>query len=251
MPVPDVRYVNFQIELRELPGTARGRLVTADDGRDYVVKGPRLAPEQPYVAANELLCGLLADALGLPILSFAVMDWAGDLLFARPWVPTPPWRLRISTGHVRQAVNRSDVYGLALFDAWVLNGDRHTASFALKTTNGAGPRIMLFDHSQCPVAPGSQASDLLAHVADPISRYVQLDLLRDAITNTRLLTGAIANFVDITDDRIGELVRAVPTQMLPHASDRDSLIEFLAARRDRLEQLVVAEQSIFALDRPL
>jgi hypothetical protein len=68
-------------------GASQAHTVLAENGQEYIVKGPSLVPSHPHVAANEYVAARLGQAIGLPILDFTTVALAGDLFFASALMP--------------------------------------------------------------------------------------------------------------------------------------------------------------------
>lgn len=62
-------------------GASRAHYVLAENGNEYIIKGPALTPNHQFVAANELVAARIAGALGLPLLEFCVVELSGKLYF--------------------------------------------------------------------------------------------------------------------------------------------------------------------------
>ncbi|MBL7955408.1 MAG: hypothetical protein JNJ91_10240 [Flavobacteriales bacterium] len=103
------------------------------------------SPAEPNIVANEYICARLAAAVGLPVPPgflvkkddepwFVSMDFnlAGDVL--PPIIP-----------QILLARKPELCAGIVLFDAWILNPDRHARNLAHDTTTDA---VIIFDHSR-------------------------------------------------------------------------------------------------------
>ena len=102
-------------------------------------------PGEPHIVANEYVCARLATAVGLPVPpGFLVKK--GD----EPWFVSMDFNL---SGNVLPPIlpdlllahNPQLCAGIVLFDAWVLNPDRHAKNLAHDTTTDA---VVIFDHSR-------------------------------------------------------------------------------------------------------
>ena len=69
-------------------GASAARYVLAENGSEYLIKGPVLTPQYPFVAANEHVAAELAEALGLPILDHQIVQYSGQACFASSRMPS-------------------------------------------------------------------------------------------------------------------------------------------------------------------
>src|SRR6266516_627460 len=72
-----------------LNGASRARYVGAENGSEYVIKGPSLTPEHPTVGGNEWVAARLAEALGLPVLDYRIVSMEGQCFFASSYMQKP------------------------------------------------------------------------------------------------------------------------------------------------------------------
>ena len=67
-------------------GASKAHYVLAENGSNYIVKGPTLTPEHPYVAANEIITASLAEQLGLPVLDSRIALLGDTFVFASAYM---------------------------------------------------------------------------------------------------------------------------------------------------------------------
>jgi len=130
-------------------GASAAHYVLAENGIEYIIKGPSFTPQHPYVAANELLAALIARQLGLPILDFAVVQMGQDLFFASAFMQGGTFHPQIRTDLFDRCENKERVYGMLVFDAWICNIDRHDGNLLVRTTRRGGQEhttLLLNDH---------------------------------------------------------------------------------------------------------
>ncbi len=100
---------------------------------------------EPHIVANEYICARLAVAVGLPVPpGFLVKK--GD----EPWFVSMDFNLAGNTlppilPNLLVARDPNLCAGIVLFDAWILNPDRHDKNLAHDTTTDA---VTIFDHSR-------------------------------------------------------------------------------------------------------
>jgi hypothetical protein len=109
-------------------GASNARAVLAENGSEYIIKGPSLAPGNAYVAVNEHVAACLAEQLGLPVLDHRILDMNGDLFFAGAWMAQGTFLPHTSEDLFNKCDNKEQVYGLVTLDAWVCNTDRHAGN---------------------------------------------------------------------------------------------------------------------------
>ena len=56
-------------------GASQAHTVLAENGQEYIIKGPSLVPNHPHVAANEYVAARLGQSIGLPILDFTIVEF--------------------------------------------------------------------------------------------------------------------------------------------------------------------------------
>jgi hypothetical protein len=155
--------------IRKMKGGSQSILVRANDGRHYVVKMTD-NPAGPNILANELMGGLLAKAVGLPvaevggiILSDSFIDSHPDLWFELPsGVRRPNKGMHfgsmfvgqtsganrpieyISPSRVGMITNREAFLGMYLLDVWANHQDNRQAIFRRSSTNEL--EVCFIDH---------------------------------------------------------------------------------------------------------
>lgn len=222
--------------------------VRADNGQEYIAKGPLYTPGQPYVVVNEWVAAKLAEALGLPVLDSRILDLNGDILFGSSWMMADSFYPDINQDRFNRCENRDRVYGLVAFDAWVCNSDRHSQNLVVRCigSKGSGERLLMLlnDHSHCLIPPGDTPAGLGARMSLPVSSSVMLPFVRDAITDPSRLGDSLAKIEGLSSEYILTVVRTVPRAfLLPN--EREAIVQFLLDRRARLRQLFEQERGHF------
>ena len=67
-------------------GASLAHYVLAENGSEYIMKGPTYTPDHHYVAANEIIAGQIIRMLGLPLLDCCVLEMSGVLYFGSAWI---------------------------------------------------------------------------------------------------------------------------------------------------------------------
>lgn len=222
-------------------GVSQAHYVRAENGNEYLIKGPALFPAHHYVAANELIAAGLGQLLGLPILDYQVLDMGGKLYFGSSYMQMPSFYDHVDEDLFNRCQNRGRVYDLVAFDAWVCNKDRHAGNLLVRRSQSRRDgqeslTLLLNDHSHCLVLPGQTPSHLTTLIGTPPTNYIRLHFVRDAIVSTQLLSAALDAVDALSDDRIVGVVRAVPEDFLP-PQDIASIEAFLLSRKSELRRV--------------
>lgn len=210
------------------------RHVIAENGHEYIVKGPTLAPDRPYIAANELICARLARAMNLPVLDFCLVEWSGDLMFGAAWMPKDTFIPFGTPSVLDSCQNRDRLYDLALFDAWVCNRDRHGANLPIRVhVDALGTerrQFLLTDHEHCLVAPDMTMDDLRRGVSAPLNSFIFLNYIKAFISDPYRLDESLGHLLSIPFDLLTQIVHSTPDRLMTKP-DRLELARFLFERR--------------------
>jgi hypothetical protein len=230
-------------EYEKLPGVSNARYVLAEDGREYVMKGPSLSPNNPLVAANEWVAARLVEALGLPILDHRILKKGRDLFFGSAYMQAGSYSDFLTAQLFAKCDNRDDIYAIVAFDIWLINHDRHNQNLIVRHFRKPKPPNQLFpnDHShllvnESPDAP-RRSADLMGCLDDPPARFVTLSFVRDSIVNAEMLSAAITRIEVLPEQMIRSAVASTPNALLPPA-DRAIYADFLVRRRRKLKRVV-------------
>ncbi len=231
-------------------GASRARSVSTGTG-EFLVKGPDLTTDNQYVAANEYLAAKLARRMNLPILPCEIVELHGHVYFGSEYMPSGTWYPIITEPLFQGVRNREAVYGLVVFDAWIVNTDRHAQNLLVRSIRGGGnDTLLLNDHSHClvtPPSPPKSSADLAVLVRSPVSGHVSgLDFIRAAVTEVDSLRAALTVAEAVTDDQLRAMVESAHPSWWPHGSkDKSAYRQFLGQRRGQLRSLFESERGIF------
>jgi hypothetical protein len=153
-------------------GGSQPQLIRCSDGFYYVVKFQN-NPQHRRILVNELLAAGLAQRLGLPIPSFAVVDVSGRLieLSSEMYIELPRSRERLSPGlqfgsrlpanpreglitdflggfQLDRLKNPKDFLGIFVFDKWTCNTDGRQVIFS-QSSNSKKYRLWMIDQGFC------------------------------------------------------------------------------------------------------
>lgn len=225
------------------------RSVLATNGSRYLIKGPSLSPERPYVAANELVVVELANWLGLPVLDHRILQHGAELVFGSLLMSRATFHDSTTEELFGRCQNRDKVYELIAFDTWIRNTDRHHQNLLIRIDKvEGGTEEMLFlifnDHSECPLHPGLLPTQLGSMMDTPLSSCIRLDFLKKAVVSTERLNEAIETIESTPDDDVMQIVKGTPQQWL---SDDEKILvaDFLCQRKSRVRALIKDGRSCF------
>ena len=229
-------------------GTSNATHILADDGEEYLIKGPSLSPSHPFGAANEFIAASLARELGLPLLDFDVAEDDGDHFFASRWMPPGTFYPAVTENLFLRCRNLEQVYELVVLDVWLCNIDRHDENLIVREMRGPGGAFVVWtanDHDRCLILPGEAPAGLPAKIgSDDFRNYVRLSFVREAIRESGRLGAALGRAEAVNDFLLVTVVGSLPEQLLPE-SERRHVEHFLRARRDGLRNLFRAGRRFF------
>lgn len=193
--------------------------------------GKRNTADAPFIIANEYICGRIALMLPLPVPPGAIMrtDDGGiaylALRFGQKDEKSPPviWDDLFADEEKIAA-------GVAAFDCWIANTDRHAKNIAY--VRDTMP-VVAFDHSHALLGPNEGP----ARLHDPAKDFGASELAQKVKTD---------NYLDEWASRIGGISSAAIEDVCKAASDQDALSEdqaqavasFLTARQGRIMDLL-------------
>jgi len=230
-------------------GASRTRHVKCDDGREYAIKAADSDLGNPYLPANEWIAARLAVALDLPIIPHAVVCHESRLCFGSRWLGRElvPF---ITPELLAQCRNVDTVHDLVIFDAWIINGDRHPQNIWVHQQIG-GPDdgacdLLLPDHGHAVIPPGSKPETLAANwLAVPAQLSApKLPAVQATVSSLSSLRRAVAAIRTLPDDSIRTLVRSTPEEWLA-AEEADAVVDFLLARRLRLPLVFAGADALY------
>ena len=225
-------------------GASLAHYVLAENGNEYIIKGPTFTPNHRYVAANELIAARIAGTLGLPVLDHCVVEMAGRFYFGSAWMQKPTFYPNTTADNFVKCENQERAYDIVVFDILVCNVDRHGGNLLVRRSKDGRHLVLMNDHSHCMVLPGEDASVLVNRVAASPRSYLGLPFIRDAISDINRLRQAVELLTSIGNDDIVRVVNAMPEEFLASA-DRGLFKEFLQARRDALAGLIGSNLALF------
>lgn len=244
---PQAHALRIMDDLGEIgEGFCKAHAVTAENGQEYIAKGPTLQPDHFYAAANEYIAYVLGSRLGLSMLNATLLQAGDDFYFGSPYMLKGSWRDRMDPALFRRCGNLDQVYGLVAFDVWLYNFDRHEGNLLCRQIPRTGAWMMLLnDHSHCLMAPAETPASLAARVAGGRPpELVKLPYVREEVRSLDRLKQAVGKVESLTDTTIGTVVASLPTKLLP-LQERADVVRFICTRRDTLRATIAADQGYF------
>ena len=118
------------------------------DSRHVFVNGiaKEAGPDQPYLVTDELVCSSLGRLLGLPMPPGFLVSKDGTPHFVSLNFNLAGEALPNADPVALVAAHPVLACGIVLFDAWIVNPDRHPRNLSYNTVTGD---VTLFDHSHC------------------------------------------------------------------------------------------------------
>lgn len=230
-------------------GASQARFVRAENGQEYLIKGPSLVNGHPYVATNELISVRLAQILGLPVLGHVILEQGADLFFGSEYMQAPTFYQSIDQALFTRCANQDRVYGIVVLDIWLRNRDRHHENLIVRRvvdgTGGAEELLLVLnDHSHCPLEPGTKPRQLADIVGSPVSESKKLDFLYAAVADQATLISWIEHVEGVSDDVLSDVVQSTPEAWLER-SHHATIVDFLKSRRNKLRSLIIAGRGEF------
>jgi hypothetical protein len=227
-------------------GASLAHYIRAENGSEYIAKGPTFNPQLPYVAANELVCAELAAVLVLPVLDYRLIEDGNNLFFGSSWIEkNKTFYPGIDAALFARAANKNRGYDIVAFDYWIHNGDRNSQNLILRKQPVGGSTaelLALNDHSHALIQAGTTPADLVQYVGaiPPVS----LDFLRQFISSSSDLSASISLIEGVDSATINQVVAGVPEPFLAK-SERSLVADFLVTRRGELRAMFNSSLGVF------
>lgn len=220
-------------------GASEARSVLAENGEEYIIKGPSLVPEHPTVGANEWIAAQLAEIIGLPILDSRIVTMGGELFFASAWMQKPSFYPAIDAELFQRCENRDRAYGVVVFDTWLINKDRHGANLVVRNSKQGNHLMILNDHSHLLVSPLGPfgMAELMNCVQVPPQPFIRLPFIRDGITDPAEIRAVLDKIEALSETQIRAAVNSTPIKLLPVA-EQGVYGDFLVERRACLREVM-------------
>lgn len=235
-------------------GVTSPQLFRADDGRVYVVKlqNNKLGPK---VLANEFIGARLGEDLGLCFPPGGIIKLTEELLKknrrlrAAGVTPGRHFASQFLNGteyvcrhNIARAANLGEVAGVMFLDHLTHNLDRTVnRRNLLIRREGSVWRVYAIDNSHL-FRRALWTEETLERLAarNRVNRHgVYGTLLKHYLKPDHFLP-YLAKVKEWGDDYLGSVVAAIPGEWLPHATERQAMVKFLAARRGEAEAVATS-----------
>jgi hypothetical protein len=195
---------------------------------------------QSYVVANEVLCNGIARALVLPCPPGALMEEGGEdyffsLDFNLAGHSLPPADAKVIVSKFPRLA-----WGIILFDAFIMNGDRHGRNIAYDASTD---RVQIFDHSHAFLGADGDIPRRLASAADQLC--IGGHCLASEVSTEDGLESWLGRIELIPDFFLEEMVEAASTVGLPAVYKSDAFA-FIKNRRNDLCNIVNNHKGVFS-----
>jgi hypothetical protein len=189
------------------------------------------------VVANELVCNQLATALLLPTPPGFLIQHGGAPYYVSLNFNLAGHNLPPADPAALVAAHPELAWGITLFDAWVLNDDRHAQNIAFDTATN---HVQIFDHSHALFAKRAQMP------ANAAALGFGNQCLAPRLTTVAGLLKWHARFVALPEFFVRTVVENVAEpQFNVTAADAAFCADWLIDRRARLKDLVLANRGNF------
>jgi hypothetical protein len=230
-------------------GGSEARRWRCSDAGHYAVKHPNNAQVvgTPQLLATEYVVARVGAAMGAPVFPCAVVDVAPELVAGvtyenQPGVEIQPGRafgsqIRGEAGYAdadvapvtwrKSETNRSRVAAVCVLHSLFILGD--SAQFVVRTA--APYHVWSIDHGHFMAGGGPWPADLGSQtdVSDiPTALFPELSLTSGDLKK------AVIPLVQLSDQKLANLIAPMPAEWLPSAAARAACLEFVAKRRDKL-----------------
>jgi hypothetical protein len=197
-------------------------------------------PGQPYIVANELVCSRIAGALLLPCPPGALMQKDVDTYFFSLDFNIAGQALPPASASAVVSKFPRLAWGIIVFDAFVMNVDRHPANIAHDTSTDA---VQIFDHSHAFMGPSADIDQTLTARQNDLA--IGGHCLAAEINTIDGKNDWIRKVGLIPDYFIEGLIAAACDCGIP-PDKKGSLITFVKHRRDNLKILFDASMNRFS-----
>jgi len=245
--------------VRRMRGGAQAHLLRCDDGAYYVTKF-RNNPQHLRILANEMLCGVLAQRLGLPVARPEVVDVEPRLIDGTPELrvhKAGKWEKCLPGFHFgsrfpgspHQTVvydllpderlgdveNLGDFAGMLLFDQWTCNTNGRQVIFVAHAPPRRGYRALMIDQGFCLNAGEWNFPD------SPLRGLYHRQRVYAGVRGWQSFEPWLTRLETLSPDALDEAAAGVPFEWYNHDTDAmHRLLEQLDRRRKRLRELVTA-----------
>lgn len=216
-------------------GITGSRYVVTVDGDEYVAKNDGWgshAVEGTHVLLQEWICACLGHALGVPMPEFSLLDRWGEICFGSRMLPL--YAKTFADALLGRVANPEAIYAVAVFDAWVLNCDRHRSNLVVATDHGER-LLVAIDHSHCPLHGAVSVEELEELKSVPAQAAIKEFIQRHLLVREHL-AAMIHRVENLSDELICSLTTP-PAGIRCSRHEHRQMVNYLIYRRDNLRLL--------------
>ena len=248
--------------IRRMRGGAQAHLLRCDDGAYYVTKFQN-NPQHLRILANEMLCGLLAQALGLPVARPEVVEVEPQLIDGTPelrvhkagkWekcrsgfqfgsrFPGSPLQTLVydllPDERLGDVENLGDFAGMVLFDQWSCNTNGRQVIFVAHAPPRRGYRVQMIDQGFCLNAGEWNFPD------SPLRGLYHRHRVYAGIRGWESFEPWLTRLESLPPVALDQAAASVPPEWYNADTEAmDRLLEQLDRRRQRIRELIAAAKN--------
>ncbi|MBL7261365.1 HipA family kinase [Paractinoplanes lichenicola] len=195
----------------------------------------------PYTVANEYICGSLGQAVGLPVPPGTIAKLNDDsyayvaLKFGIKGDSLPP-----VDAAAMVLAKPTTAAGIAVFDCWILNSDRHNGNLAFSPASGT---VSMFDHGHSLLGPN--AGNGIAHLDGLRDQPYWYGCLPPELQYSTHLHRWAERISSVHDDLLAEIPQRAADLRLCSPPEAAKISEVLTFRKKRLADYLDQSKASF------
>lgn len=200
-----------------------------------------------WVCFNEFFAARAALRMGLPVPSFQLVAFRGDLASHETWFCSR----RVEPGGNPDAAgfnrlrNPEAIGGTIVFDLWLCNTDRKNANLYVEWFSDNTERLFLIDHGHTLLTSGTVATLRSAEFSDGRRILPMCPDLAGCIKNINEFAQGLHALQSVTDEEICRWIEDSPAEWIPDDGALSDLRQFILERRDRMRLVLEASLGFF------
>jgi hypothetical protein len=210
-----------------------------EDGEGIRYIGKTNASGHPYLIANEIVSGKIAEELNLVAPETMVFTIRGDKTFLCQYLDVELLQTYGKTNLRQKLEDWTELLELLCFDILILNGDRHFKNVAV-IEKGSSHHVCVFDHDRALYENQEDAQRLLDKHQDPNASFIRKtehDLIGNLNPDPSDFEPAIQSIQSLSDAFFENLILSLDDEVLSE-SEREQLCSIMCDRRDRIQVFV-------------
>ena len=239
-------------------GGSKSQIMVADNKKKYVIKF-RNNPQGSKLVVNEMVVNELATLLKLPSPEGVVANLSDEFIAAanigtldgmmiesgkhfgieykENFYKNPPKSL------FNKVKNNNTFAGVLILDIWTNNNDRNNdGNYLILDEKEEGYSFCIIDHGHCFGQP-QWTENITDNVGKWDKNYIP-ELVED-ITNMESFDPYLQRLHNIEDKIIEDIVNNIPTVWDISKNEKNALINYLSAQRNKVEEILELNKTIF------